>query len=249
MENNVGWRGWIYKQGSRIPTWKRRYIVLQGNHVAYFDKEVTHIAAKEKGQLILDTIEKNDDMIHGITLVSTEGKAMRIYTKTVGEFCILFDALSRAATLKEQQREIVQSPPKRRNTRNFVTPEALEHAGCCGWREKEGRKVKNWKRRYFVLIGDELLYHDKMGNLPKGGGYVLEVAYDPQRLHSLQIILDTDRILKVTADSKRDMQMWFNALTRALQPSYAVNKSTQEVSKGDMQKILASQDISSNQTE
>ncbi|RQM12632.1 hypothetical protein B5M09_003280 [Aphanomyces astaci] len=318
MGPHVGqWSGWIYKQGSRVKTWKKRYMVLQGRHVTYYDKSVLEPNPTEKGALVLVDVTQNFAIANGLFLHDNKGKQMKIYTDTTAEFQDCFISMQRVCrgdappscspqtqppamstsspssqrfTLSSQcalpvhsyrppsgNPEPVQlarpvsrstseriparaaadvrfAPPERalsdrverihlssdapppprasgpklvmlsssqssndhsqriRSTNNVVGRKDVLR----GWLYKEGQHVRNWKRRYFVLTGDHLAYYGKQGEAAKGDGRVVEVALNPQRAFGLLVRLDSDRILRVAAESEDDMERWQSGLRAAL---------------------------------
>ncbi|KDO32273.1 hypothetical protein SPRG_02752 [Saprolegnia parasitica CBS 223.65] len=216
---SVAWEGWIYKQGSLMPTWKKRYMVLKGRHIAYYDKEVTNPRAKEKGTFTLAAVERTPAMELGLTLAGYDGKIMHIYTKTVGEFVLCNNAMTAACV--EPERKVAPALSRAESSsmsyRHERSPSSANRAVThSGWLEKEGQNVKSWKKRFFVLSGTDLTYYDRIGGSEKGGGRVVDVSYSYDRRNSLTFTLNNDRILNVTADSESEMQTWYNAACNVL---------------------------------
>ncbi|CAK4066287.1 unnamed protein product [Aphanomyces euteiches] len=203
--NINGWEGWIHKQGSVVPSWKKRYMVLSGRDVAYYDRDVKDAKAKEKGFFKLVAVYGNNDIENGLILTDDTGKSMNIYTKTRDEFAICYRAMKHAV----DQANVKSTP---RAPQQPAAP-SVQHSG---WLEKEGDLVPTWKRRYFYLIDTNLKYFDKpQGGVQKGGGRVIDVSLS-DRQYGLSIQLDNGRVLKVVADSEADAQAWYNAVNQAL---------------------------------
>ncbi|KAF0682792.1 Aste57867_25091 [Aphanomyces stellatus] len=374
------WSGWVYKQGSRVKTWKKRYMVLQGNKITYYDKSVLEPNPTEKGALVLMDVTQNFAIANGLFLHDTKGKQMKIYTDTTAEFQDCYISMQRAckpemaapppqyhAPLYQQTQQTVngrssyqQSPSMSYRPSNEPEPVHLsrpsrvasERAGMqdirhampmraasermgrmdisdsrspyddprassvpsmpraasyhetarsssssgyddprlaaphrsasyggmdyndtgrsstsrrldlapqmqmgrsassdngpralsaaapklvlqppgnipsskpkrakevhSGWLYKEGQTIRNWKRRYFELTGDHLAYYGKKGEASKGEGRVLEVAMDPQKANGLLVRLDSDRTMRVAAESTDEMERWYSAFRSAL---------------------------------
>ncbi|KAF0719993.1 Aste57867_644 [Aphanomyces stellatus] len=287
-----------------MPSWKKRYMVLEGRDVTYFDRDVRDPKAKEKGAFRLAKVQRNHDIARGMSLLNDEGKVMLVYTDTVAEFVDCFNAMNNAvlpppaaAPLQRimqssphlyppphaaqaarpthsspdllsppraearpsppppvAQPEAVRStpPPRPSTTASAIPavpsnahsrpislppkavipsytpspprpssltaaappPEPVDHSG---WLEKQGEKVKSWKRRYFVLMGQYVAYFDKFqGGARKGGGRILDVLPASDRPHALQLLMDNNRVLIVAADTHADMQSWFRSISRAV---------------------------------
>ncbi|OQS04370.1 hypothetical protein THRCLA_03379 [Thraustotheca clavata] len=215
------WEGWIYKQGSLVPSWKKRYMVLKGRNIAYYDKEAQNPRAKEKGTFTLAGIERNPDIKNGLNLAGYDGKLMKIYTKNGNEFMRCYNAMSDACTGPELQApnpkmlRAESSMSYRTSSSSVPRPSASNNVQRTvthsGWLEKEGQNVKSWKKRFFVLSGTELTYYDRIGGTEKGGGRIVDVSYSYDRRNSLTFILNNDRVLNVAADSEADMQNWYNS--------------------------------------
>ncbi|CAK5035690.1 unnamed protein product [Aphanomyces euteiches] len=282
MAPRVGqWSGWVYKQGSRMKTWKKRYMVLQGRHVTYYDKPVYEPNPSEKGALVLVDVTQNFAIANGLFLHDDKGKQMKIYTDTSAEFqdCLVSMqracrgnappaapspvnyrpsgnpdpvALSRPSRTRSEQvfsqqhdprmaapergvserisRMDLRSPDRgagdnQADFRGSSVPKLTKTPSdrpirskevIRGWLHKEGQHIRNWKRRYFVLTGDHLAYFGKQGEAPKGEGRVLEVAENPNKAFGLVVRLDSDRILRVAAESEDDMERWHSAFRSAL---------------------------------
>ncbi|OQS06604.1 hypothetical protein THRCLA_01357, partial [Thraustotheca clavata] len=93
-----------------------------------------------------------------------------------------------------------------------------------GWLYKEGQNIRNWKRRYFVLSNDHIAYYAKQGENAKGEGRVLEVAVNTQKTCSLLLRLDSERILRIAADSQEEIDRWYAALRGCLKTQQHLDK-------------------------
>ncbi|CAK4608605.1 unnamed protein product [Aphanomyces euteiches] len=201
------WEGWIYKKGSVVPSWKKRYMVLEGREITYYD-QAKREHRKEKGSFLLAGVQRSNDIAHGMTLRSEDGSHMQIYTDTVDEFVVCFNAMSKAVTMP--------SPVPSGNSKNQIDDTVTENDSYAGWMEKEGERVKTWKRRYFVLAGRNLRYYEKFqGEKPKGGGRIESIEYS-ERQCGLIFHLESNRALNVAADSDLEMKLWVSAVCKEL---------------------------------
>ncbi|RHY61221.1 hypothetical protein DYB38_001852 [Aphanomyces astaci] len=81
-----------------------------------------------------------------------------------------------------------------------------------GWLLKRGQRVKNWKRRYFTLNGQELKYSQGPGEKPKGFGMVVGVKTSPELAYALSISMLPTRVLDVQAESTDEQEAWLQRL-------------------------------------
>ncbi|KAF0719992.1 Aste57867_643 [Aphanomyces stellatus] len=212
MASNVakGWEGWVYKKGSLMPSWKRRYMVLEGREVSYYDQAKRDFRAKEKGAFRLAGIQRNNDIANGMTLRSDDGSQMQIYTESVDEFVLCFNAMSKAVGVVGGQQGSGRNVHHADEVQDFV-----RHS-YAGWMEKEGERMKTWKRRYFVLSGTNISYFEKFqGEKPKGGGRIERFEYS-DRPFGMVFHLDNNRALNVAADSDLEMKLWVSAVCKEL---------------------------------
>ncbi|KAF0719990.1 Aste57867_641 [Aphanomyces stellatus] len=225
--------GWVWKQGSMIKSWKKRYMVLQNKQLTYFDSEKISGAAKAKGSFQVITIEKALDINNGLLVHGTGGRVMKFYTDDA-QSCqgwadsIMQVSLGQAPLAPQVSvRGSISGglPPRdmRSNSiggsmRNSLVADD-DDGGCSGWLAKEGGRVKNWKRRFFSLQGRSLTYFDNanMSGAAKGNGQVCGVRIYKDKGLSLDINFEKGRVLRVTADSKEDFDKWWNCLNAALE--------------------------------
>ncbi|KAF0689879.1 Aste57867_18700 [Aphanomyces stellatus] len=98
----------------------------------------------------------------------------------------------------------------------------LVQGGCSGSMQKEGGYIKTWKRRHFQLTGQLLHYFASAQDVqPKGGGVVVDVRLNINKLHALDIQLAHGRVLRVVCDSSAEMRKWFKALAASKKPPTA----------------------------
>ncbi|TMW63853.1 hypothetical protein Poli38472_002794 [Pythium oligandrum] len=231
--------GWVYKQGSLVKNWKRRFMVLRGKQLTYYDTAQITARTKEKGSFQVITVELSSDLQNGLIVHGRGGRVLKLYTEsaesTNGWFRAIMDATTvnmnvsagadrfsdRYSTLSgsnngdtvdvDEQLDLLE-----RLESLPLEDEQVQHSG---WLTKEGMRVKSWKRRYFTLRGDTLSYFDSAdtGRNAKGYGHVRAVEVNGEVPNSLDVRFDNNRILRVRADSPEDMQEWLCMLSDAIE--------------------------------
>ncbi|EQC27736.1 hypothetical protein SDRG_14486 [Saprolegnia diclina VS20] len=221
------YQGWVFKQGSLVRSWKKRYMVLKNKQLSYFDTENVTASTKAKGSFAVITIEYAKDIQHGLLIHGVGGRVMKLYTESAESCTGWFDAVTAVmlgqvlsqASLRASSHSA--SAPRtsslRASTNQPYVDDDNEH--CSGWLAKEGGRVKNWKRRFFFLQGRSLTYYDndKMAGSAKGNGQVCGVRVNREKAQSLDITFEKGRILRVTADCADEFDTWFQALTAAVE--------------------------------
>ena len=233
MKMQVDYAGWAYKQGSMIRNWKRRFMILRGKQLSYYDTAHVDDRVRAKGSFQVLTVEKANDIKNGLIIHGTGGRVMKIYTDTFDECTAWCEAItelsveqayttraSMSANLRDSRRSSIsapQLPPV--NDFEVFDGEIDRDATHSGWLSKEGGRVKNWKRRFFYLSGRSLSYYDNesMAGSTKGNGLVCGVRVNKDKQYSLDINFEKGRLLRVTADSQDEFNQWFDVLTSTVE--------------------------------
>lgn len=211
--------GWIYKQGSLVKSWKKRYFILDGNRLSYYDTSLITSDTKPKGVLIVLSVETSTKIRNGLLVHGTGGRVMHMYTESSEEANVW---LSKLKFLNQEDvsddSEYASSSPMDNTLGNVHS----------GWLHKEGKHVKSWKLRYFVLKGMELVYYDssEKNSTAKGGGKVSGVTVWKEKPNSLNIYFAKGRLLRVSADTLTDMTIWFEQLSLVVDEQIAADRNS-----------------------
>lgn len=89
-----------------------------------------------------------------------------------------------------------------------------------GWMTKQGGMIKTWKKRWFMLVGQELIYSEKPGKKESGKidlSTASDIADAPEckKPHAFRIVVDGVRTYYICAQSEKDEQEWINFLKAA----------------------------------
>lgn len=84
-----------------------------------------------------------------------------------------------------------------------------------GWMTKQGGLIKTWKRRYFVLTANSLIYYSKPGSKEKGRINIQdatpETAPDCKRQPAFKLNTP-DRVFYIVTDNPNDTQDWISTI-------------------------------------
>ncbi|OQR87816.1 hypothetical protein ACHHYP_07976 [Achlya hypogyna] len=215
------YQGWVYKQGSLVRSWKKRYMILKNKQLSYFDTENVTATTKAKGSFAVITIEYAKDISNGLLIHGVGGRVMKLYTESAESCTGWFNAVTAVMLGQALSQARASSHSAGRDSRMSVSQQYFDedNENCSGWLAKEGGRVKNWKRRFFFLQGRSLTYYDNanMAGSAKGNGQVCGVRINREKPLSLDVTFEKGRILRVTADNSEDYDMWFHALTAAVE--------------------------------
>jgi hypothetical protein len=144
---NSAKRGWLYKQGGRIKTWKKRYFVLNSNTLYYYKSE----GDKEpKGAISLKNCI--------ITYMNQEETKKE--GKTPVPFSVKIKSPFRAYWLcGETENEMTSWQQSLTKASKISIFDIRDTSRKVGIMLKQGGTIKNWKVRYFVLRDHMLCYH------------------------------------------------------------------------------------------
>ncbi|GAB9474629.1 Dynein light chain [Globisporangium polare] len=208
--------GWLLKQGSLIKSWKRRYFVLESDHLQYFD----NIDKPARGGGIVarvlrdgdnDTVGENCLDVH-----LASGRILKVSAESQSELSSWYNALLNASRLLPSVENHAADSDLDNN--NSSAPRLQKKLGQEGWLLKKGQNFKTWKQRYFVLERSRLVYYASdlkdHGEL-LGSGVVFEVAVGDARPLCLDIRFQNGRLLQVVAADQTQFGVWLHALQNA----------------------------------
>jgi hypothetical protein len=239
--------GWIYKQGSLVRSWKKRFMVLRGKQLTYYDTERITPRVKEKGSFQVITAELSSEIQNGLLVHGRGGRVLKLYTDSAESTTNWYHAIMDAMGMSNGGGSMSLSMG---SSDRFSLPEdsidlddAMDLVGRMssmplddtqvqhsGWLRKEGMRVKSWKKRWFTLRGETLSYFDSAdtGSSAKGYGHVRAVEVNGEMENSLDIRFDSGRILRVAAESPRSMQDWLLKISDAIEAARDENNNARQ---------------------
>ncbi|CAH0485330.1 unnamed protein product [Peronospora farinosa] len=246
--------GWVYKQGSLVKNWKKRFMVLRGRQLTYYDTAKVTPMVKAKGSFQVITVELSTDIQNGLLVHGRGGRVLKLYTASAEATSTWYNMILDATTVAPQQFLAASSDRfSTLSSSNTLAPvnsmglddemtllnrlESLplseggnEQVTHSGWLKKEGACIKNWKRRYFVLRGNALSYFDSedMGATAKGNGHVRAVEVNGTLAKGLDITFDNERVLRVVARTSAEMEVWLCKLSDAIEAANAEQNNVRQ---------------------
>ncbi|GMF30501.1 unnamed protein product [Phytophthora lilii] len=238
--------GWVYKQGSLVKNWKKRFMVLRGRQLTYYDTAKLDPTVKAKGSFQVITVELSTDIQNGLLVHGRGGRVLKLYTASAEATSAWYNMILDATTAAPQQ--FAAAPPDRFSTLSAgtsqpassvdlddhmelldrleslpISDDGSEQVTHSGWLKKEGARVKSWKRRYFVLRGNALSYFNSedTGAAAKGYGHVRAVEVNGTVKNGLDITFDNGRVLRVSARNSAEMEVWLCKLSDAIEAANA----------------------------
>lgn len=233
--------GWVYKQGSIVKNWKKRFMVLRGRQLTYYDTAEVGPQTNPKGSFQVITVELSTDIQNGLLVHGRGGRVLKLYTASAEATSVWYNMILNATAAAPQQ--FVATPLDRFSTLSITNSKSVddelelldrldsrplnedgsEQVTHSGWLKKEGARVKSWRRRYFVLRGNALSYFNSedTGAAAKGSGHVQAVEVNTVT-NGLDISFDNGRILRVSAKNSKDMELWLCKLSDAIEAANQV---------------------------
>ncbi|TYZ57651.1 hypothetical protein PybrP1_003403 [[Pythium] brassicae (nom. inval.)] len=207
---DVTYAGWVFKEGSLVKSWKKRFLVAKRAEIAYYKNTEQENKAQLLGAMTVARVEKAADITNGLLLVSVEGRQLKVFTETQKECDKCFNAIARYASEQSSVgRDSMLTP------RQVVGagPDAVKHVG---WLEKEGQYFKTWKKRYFVLEENMLSYSADIGSASISKARVIAARRDLTRPNTLVVMMEGGRELKIGGKTEEEIHDWHKALRRAI---------------------------------
>lgn len=115
-----------------------------------------------------------------------------------------------------------------------------------GWLTKQGAKVKNWKRRWFVLYKTQLAYFDGPSGSARRerNGYILLKEVLPGSVHPIDETMfgkpntfqveTRDRTFYLQSDTVDQMDDWLDAILQSIQTRGRLQSVSAALERGDM---------------
>lgn len=240
--------GWVYKQGSLVRNWKKRFMVLHARQLTYYDTARITPSTKEKGSFTVITVELSSEIQNGLLVHGRGGRVLKLYTdsaeSTSAWYARIMEATAPPAQGIDRRSSMMAADNYRYSSMgSSATGNAsvdlddeldlmdrldalpLDDAPVThsGWLKKEGSRVKSWKRRFFVLRGNALSYFDSedTGAAAKGYGHVKTVEVNDTVSNGLDVTFDNGRVLRVSAKTRPDMEMWLCQLSDGIEQANA----------------------------
>ncbi|CAH0491446.1 unnamed protein product [Peronospora farinosa] len=135
-------------------------------------------------------------------------------------------ALNATSSESRETRQHVAQQQFQGATKQVVALRRIVRSSYCdhsGWGYKQGRIIKSWKRRYFVLKGREFIYFTERS--PNGKGIdekgrlcINSVERTPECTNALMVRGELkNQAVKIQVDSNDECTEWFDKLSEALQ--------------------------------
>ncbi|CAI5742685.1 unnamed protein product [Hyaloperonospora brassicae] len=233
-----GCAGWVFKQGSWVKNWKKRFLVLRERQLTYYHTDDLSPAVQARGALQVITVELSADIHNGLLVHGYGGRVLKLYTlsaeATSAWYNLILDAtmlapppfavrpFGRCSTLSAASAPSGTAGPSEAHKAESAS-ESLDVGATqvthAGWLKKQGARVKSWRRRYFVLRGSVLSYFDSedTGAAAKGYGRVRAVEVNGRVKRGLDILFETGRLLRVSARTSREIEVWLCRLSDAIE--------------------------------
>ncbi|KAF1332566.1 Dynein light chain, partial [Globisporangium splendens] len=223
--------GWLNKQGGTIKTWKRRYFSLHGTTLRYFKRETGSMLRS----FTISHVEEQPQVALGLEVMTTSGRKLMLTAESKEDYGRWLRALQASISAESSVPKSPTTPQQHEadaggrasNVSATVNNGGKIVTSYSGWLEKEGRRFKTWKKRYFTYKKGALIYYGEIGGVAHGHGVVTSVRVDDTKPFTLSVSLEGDRILRVSAASSDETETWLHVLSSTL-PSPAEVSQTSE---------------------
>lgn len=216
-------QGYLTKQGGTVKNWKKRWFTLHSASLAtpaileYYKTEKLGESLGSISLAEVTEISRADATMnkqHCLAL-ATPSRTYWIYADREAE---INEWESHLRQCLAQKPAIVIAPPTSSLASIMSLP--LIHEG---WLSKQGGNVKNWKKRWFVLRGNMLLYMKEKDSKPLG---IINLASSigtaeiniPSYSFAFEIATSGRNYL-IVAGSKDDLDAWLQAIRKVTDSS------------------------------
>lgn len=224
----VTYAGWVFKEGSLVRSWKKRFLVAKGADLAYYKNTDKENHAQLLGALTAARIERLPDITNGLLIIGSEGRLLKIFTDTRAESDKCFAAIARYCRDQNRYGGGGGGEAQRQPSAGGDGAAAKQRVG---WLEKEGQHFKTWKKRYFVLNGNRLTYSANIGGETLGAGKVVGARRDPSRPFTLSVTFEGGREMRIGGKSEFDIDDWHKAMRRGILHAHDQHRPSQSQSR------------------
>jgi hypothetical protein len=211
-------KGWLRKEGQRMKSWKRRYFVLDGTRLHYYEN-IGMKTLKGGGDVV--RVEVSDSQAHGLNIYFENGRVLHVAGDSAQEIRAWMESLqgpscnprasgSKATLARSSTLSSSTDTESPTGSSPFTEARGALDFGQ-GWLLKQGHNFKNWKQRYFVLHERSLSYARGVGEPPLGSALVLKVEFSDVRPLALDVTLGNGRVMTLVASMDDEFLMWCRA--------------------------------------
>ncbi|TMW63851.1 hypothetical protein Poli38472_002792 [Pythium oligandrum] len=207
-----GCSGWLRKESAMLKRWKPHYFTLHGVKLSCFKNE--------KGSLLesweVRDVEEDTSTTYALAVTAASGKRVVLAAENNADYERWLLALWGVLADEQASRSSMELPRLSSDGQSSLLTSGTDLKGKShsGWLEKEGRRFKTWKRRYFTFKNGALIYYNDVGGDAQGHGVVTGVQVDNTKPNTLSIQLQNNRILRVSAPTRAEVEEWYQAMAK-----------------------------------
>ncbi|TMW63677.1 hypothetical protein Poli38472_002618 [Pythium oligandrum] len=199
-------RGWLRKEGQHRKSWKRRYFVLEGTHLTYYENIGMSIV-KGAGDVV--HVEPSALDPNGLEIHFKHGRVLRVTAESPAEVQAWLELLAGEHPESRDSDATTDACGSLAAGLPPLSPKADDpNEFGRGWLLKQGKNFKTWKQRYFVLVGRMLSYSVAVGAPPLGCGLIELARFGEARPFCFQVRLSNGRNLTLVAANDEDLMKW-----------------------------------------
>ncbi|CEG48515.1 Pleckstrin homology-like domain [Plasmopara halstedii] len=217
-DTTQGCVGWLKKEGKNVKSWKWRYFTLYGSKLSYYKSKTKTLLRS----VIVENVVAHPSISLGLIVSTVGGRKLLIRGESKDEFNKWLDAIQAAVTVERRRKSTVVETPMTNMVLDCRSSLDLKSSTSFnGWLEKEGQRFKTWKKRFFTVKNNALIYYSGSGKVARGHGIVRGVYEDETKRHTLVIEFCCGKTMRVTAPNEAEMNAWYQALSRGRASSSA----------------------------
>lgn len=222
--DEVTYAGYVFKEGHLFKTWKKRFLVVKRNDLAYYKDTEMQNRAQLLGAMKVERIERLNDITNGLLIISDEGRELKIFLDTRAESDKCYNAIVPYCR-QRRSHQTASSSSVSSFASASTAPGSSGPVKRVGWLDKEGKHFRTWKKRYFVLEGTTLWYSAQINSEVLGRGRVIATRREPTKQFTLVATMEGGRELRLVGKSEFDIDEWHKAMRRGMQEAHEARNS------------------------
>lgn len=202
--------GWMLSEGGKLGSWKQRYFTLHKSKLNCYKNQSSPMILS----LEVATVADSDRESFAMCISDGSGRDITLAAQSNQEYQKWWNALFASTHGKSKPAPLFRTPSEKGAERFSASSYDMESSTHSGWLEKEGRRFKTWKRRYFEYKNGALIYYNDVNGSVLGHGMVQHAYLAEDQPNTIVIEFRSRKTMRVYSSDSIIISGWLDALMK-----------------------------------